>query len=86
MSKKVIIRDSIFEDGIYEIEKPRFKCRGRGCEYFNYDVCDGQFEENPVHNFCGLHGRATVELGMPVNLDRRGGCGYLPRKLQLNLF
>lgn len=86
MTKKVKLRDTIFEDHDYVIEKPLFKCRGRECYHFNYNVFDRCYESNPVHNYCGLHGGASVELGMPVNLDHRGGCGFHPRCLQLNLF
>lgn len=82
---RIDMEGSIFEGEYYETEEPT-RCRGRECRYFNLKPFDDIYVQNPPRNFCGLHGCASVELGMPVNLDGEGGCGFVRRELQLTLF
>ena len=70
------------------------KMRCRNCEWLNYDFIFNEYEKcEPGKNFCGLHGRARVDIDGPqLNLDSFGSCGFLAKKktvpvqLQLDLF
>jgi hypothetical protein len=62
--------------------------RCKECWCLNYDF----FEHRNIDTGrprCGLHGGATVNPDGPqVNLDNRGGCGFIPKgtERQLTLF
>lgn len=61
----------------------KMKCRW--CTWLNYDVFTRTYEQ-PEHYFCGLHGRARVDInGEQENLDARGSCGYSPKRVAVQL-
>ena len=63
------------------------KMRCERCVYLNWDFLTGTIEKTD-HDFCGLHGRAQVDInGKQQNLDSRGGCGFSEkaRYVQLEL-
>ena len=61
------------------------------CEWYCYNFLDGKYEYSYGPR-CGLHGGATVDpspRARQMDLNRRGGCGYLRKKeriIQLSLF
>ena len=66
--------------------KKRMRCRK--CKYLNWDFITDQ-KERTDDNFCGLHGRAKVNVdGYQVDLDHKGSCGFAPQATytQLELF
>lgn len=61
----------------------KMKCRT--CFYLNYDFFTYSYA-CPNHHFCGLHGRCKVDPDGPqMDLDHRGGCGYLAKKTTVQL-
>ena len=70
--------------------KPTGRMRCWRCEHLDYDhISDTQETAADGEHFCGLHGRARVDPDGPQqNLNRKGGCGFTPRKqtVQLDLF
>lgn len=63
------------------------KARCKNCVYLNWDFITGKVITPEYNNFCGLHGRAEVDIdGVQQNLDGRGGCGYHPKQRQTSLF
>ena len=63
------------------------KIRCRFCTHFDYNHLDSRYEPRAEgEHFCGLHGMAPVDPDGPqVNLDHRGGCGYYPKKRDVQL-
>lgn len=59
------------------------------CIFLNYNCMRRRYEIHE-HPFCGLHGSCKVDLNSErqVNLDSKGGCGYYPKSIpvQLSLF
>lgn len=57
----------------------KIKCRS--CLNLDYCYIFGRYEQRKDgDHFCGLHGRAHVDPdGEQVNLDARGGCGFIPK-------
>ena len=61
---------------------PEKKMRCRKCANLDYDYINGRHEtRREGGHFCGLHGRAHVDPDSnQVNLDRRGGCGFIQKE------
>lgn len=62
------------------------KARCRSCYWLNWDFISGEYVSGQW--FCGLHGCTRVDPdGEQLDLDHRGGCGYMkatePRQLRL---
>ena len=60
------------------------------CAWYNYNFFTGEYDDSYGPR-CGLHGGAKVNPSRgakQMNLDNRGGCGYVPKVKwkQLKLF
>lgn len=59
------------------------KMRCDRCIHFRYNYIMSRYEE---YDMCGLHGGVRVVPGEPQrNLDTRGGCGYYPNAVEVQL-
>lgn len=63
----------------------RMRCKQ--CIWLDFNCLENRYQKRPYH-VCGLHGMCTVDIeGEQVDLDSRGGCGYVkknePRQLSL---
>ena len=58
----------------------RMRCRE--CAWLDYDFLGKTIELRlDGSHYCGLHGRATVDIdGEQQNLNRRGSCGFFPKE------
>lgn len=66
------------------------KMRCADCYWLDWDFVTHRHIplRNPGFHYCGLHGRAQVDPnGEQQNLDRHGGCGFMPvqEPIQLEL-
>lgn len=57
------------------------KARCNTCLCLDYSFMLDRYEYDGKSHFCGLHGGETVDPnGEQPNLDRKGGCGYIPKE------
>ena len=67
-------------------EEKEMKCSK--CKYLNWDFLTDKIEQTD-EDFCGLHGRARVQIdGVQQDFNHHGGCGFVERQkfIQLDLF